>query len=65
MKVSTLETKAKEKTMTKKEEIAIEKLIAFDNQIHELERALELVKSKKAEFADSEIEDVPLHAFNY
>jgi hypothetical protein len=65
MKVSTLEIKAKKKVMTKKEEIAVEKLIAFDNQIHELERALELVKSKKAEFADMEIEDVSLHEFNY
>jgi hypothetical protein len=65
MKVATLENKAKETLNGKKEEIAVERLIRFEDQIIEMEAALVLLKQKKAEFMETEIDDVKLHNFTY
>ena len=65
MKVATLENKAKETLNGKKEEIAVSLLIRFEDQIIEMESALALLKQKKAEFMETEIDDVKLHNFTY
>jgi len=65
MKVATLENKAKETLNGKKEEIAVSLLIRFEDQIIEMEAALVLLKQKKAEFMETEIDDVKLHNFTY
>jgi len=65
MKVATLENKAKETLNGKKEEIAVSLLIRFEDQIIEMEAALVLLKQKKAEFMETEIDDVKLHNFFY
>ena len=65
MKVATLENKAKETLNGKKEEIAVERLIRFEDQIIKMEAALVLLKQKKAEFMETEIDDVKLHNFTY
>lgn len=64
-KVSTLVGKATKALKTKKEEIAVAKLITMDNQISELEKTLRELKNKKAEFMDTAIEDIPIHDFQY
>ena len=65
MKVATLENKAKETLNGKKEEIAVSLLIRFEDQIIEMEAALVLLKQKKAEFMETEIDDVKLHTYVY
>jgi C-terminal processing protease CtpA/Prc len=64
-KVGTLTGRAAETLKTKKEEIAVNKLIQMDNQINEMEKALRELKNKKAEFEEREIEDIELHDFQY
>jgi hypothetical protein len=64
-KVGTLVGKAVKALKTKKEEIAVAKLILLDNQINELEKTLRELKNKKAEFMKTAIEDIELHDFQY
>jgi len=64
-KVGTLAGKAAETLKTKKEEIAVNRLIQMDNQINEMEKTLRELKNKKAEFEEREIEDIELHDFQY
>jgi hypothetical protein len=65
MKVSTLENKAKELLNSRKEEIALAQLVRYENQIAEMESALVVLKQKKAEFMETDIESVQLHEFTY
>ena len=65
MKVSTLEAKATEILLKSKEGIALERLLKTNEEISRMEAALNLLKKKRDEFMDSEIEDIPLHDFTY
>jgi hypothetical protein len=65
MKVSTLENKAKELLNSRKEEIVLAQLVRYENQIAEMESALVVLKQKKVEFMEADIESVQLHEFTY
>lgn len=65
MKIKSLMKVAEGNLKEMKEKIAVEKLMKMNEEIRKMEAALEVLTTKRDEFMEMEIEDVPLQEFTY